>query len=58
MITKKFPSIEEVGSLSDVLNAISPSITGRYTDLLNRFDTFTHFYNPNFIVSLSKMKKL
>jgi len=28
MITKKFPSIEEVGSLSDVLNAISPSITG------------------------------
>jgi hypothetical protein len=31
MISEKFPTIEAVGTLEAVLNAVSPAITGRYT---------------------------
>ena len=31
MVTEKSPSIDAVGSLDGVLDAVSPAITGRYT---------------------------
>lgn len=35
LITEKSPKIESIGSLADVLNAISPAITGRYAEELD-----------------------